>query len=333
MSPSKSDTLSHSKEIAEVERLGFRWHLEPEYDLDQLHETRWVQVRESAHYAPKEAVERYAAQMMGTTFPPIVVTQDNYGVDGRTREQARRMRKEKFCTAIVLEEKFEGATPKRKDEMFALAATLNSLNGTALTSKEIRVAVRKFIALDWNTEQIARAIGAAVGVVTQVRKEIAAENRLSRLNVDPNESKLSGATLRAIGSKDIVSMNDEPFKGLASLAGDAGLNAKEISEIGKELRDAGSDAAALDIISRERAEMEARIRERKLTGRGTPPASRMLRQRLGWVNRFMGTEHELVEKAEAAEINHLESMEKAYRVLGNAIELQKKRMAEGGRAA
>ena len=41
--------------------------------------------------------------------------------------------------------------------------------------------------------------------------------------------KLSGAALRVIGSKDIVSINDVPFVELAKLARDAGLNADKFS--------------------------------------------------------------------------------------------------------
>lgn len=329
--------MATSKSPAELEldRLGFKYTLVPEFNLDQLSDDRWVQVRESEHYAPKEQVQRYVVQMSESTFPPIVVTKDNWGIDGKTRIQARKVRNEKFCTAFMLDESYEGATDKRRNEMAALGATLNCNAGMALTSREIRAQVRNFITLNWKSEQIGRALGAKASVVTAVRKEIAAENRISNLDVPAD--KLSGATLRALGGKDIVAINDAPYAGLANLAADAGLNAKEISATAKELREAGSDSAALEILAQERAEMEPRIRDHRDTGVGKPPASRMLRQRLGWINQYAVKERELVETSAAGQAVAIEYLQKAITVLTKALELQKERAdahkSEGAAAA
>ena len=77
--------------------------------------------------------------------------------------------------------------------------------------------------------QVCGAISAATGVVTAVREEILAENGLQPLEGEKDViGKLSGAALRVIGSKYIVSINDAPFVELAKLAGDAGLNADKL---------------------------------------------------------------------------------------------------------
>src|SRR5215831_15489384 len=89
--------------IVEVERLGFKYQEIAQYDLTQLDKSRRVQVRDPNHYAPKDAVERFAIQMQHSQFPPIVVTADAWIVDGNTRVGASLLRDNKFFPAIELE--------------------------------------------------------------------------------------------------------------------------------------------------------------------------------------------------------------------------------------
>lgn len=325
-----SATQAKPSAVIEIERLGFGWKEVGDYDLTRIdRENRSVQVRESAHYAPKEAVERYAIQMGETVFPPIVVTEDDWIVDGNTRVEAKLLRKEKFSTAIMLDVEWKGASPKQRDLLYALAATLNAMNGTALTAQETRKAAASLIALGWKTEQIGRAIGLASGGVTKVKREIDAAAKLERVGMDPNGS-VKGASLRALGAKDVVGLNDVPFRELAKLAADAGLNASEITATAKEARATGSDTAAVDFISKLRTEHGDRIRERELTGSGKPPMSRQLRQHLGFVVRYheesgteyAGREQELIETDPKVNDMHRETLTKALAVLARVYEMQ-----------
>ena len=86
---------------AEIERLGLSYHEDQNFDLNRLSKDRRVQVRDSDHYAPPERVEEYANQMAQTIFPPIVVTSDDYLIDGATREAAYAIRKQRFVPAYV----------------------------------------------------------------------------------------------------------------------------------------------------------------------------------------------------------------------------------------
>lgn len=308
--------------VVEIERLGFGWTEVADYDLTRLSPDRRVQVRESTHYAPKDSVERYAIQMGEVAFPPIVVTSDDWIVDGNTRVGARLKRKEKFTPALVLDVAYKGGSEKQQAELHALAATLNQTNGVPLTAKETREVASKLVALGWKTEQIGRAIGAKPSTVTQVKREIAAATKLGRVGLDPNGA-MKGASLRALGAEKVVALNDVPFRELASLAADAGFNAGEITGTAKELRDLGSDTGAVDRVKALRVEMGDRIKERELTGVGKPPKSRQLRQHLGFVTKFVGQEQELLETDPNVNAMHIEALTASIAVLTEVLRLQK----------
>lgn len=326
MATATAASTTHAKPtaIVEIERLGFAWRQEPSYDLDRVSVERRVQVREITHYAPKDAVQRYAVQMGEVAFPPIVMTADDWIIDGNTRVGAKLQRKEKFTPAIVIEVGWENATAKQRAELAALAATLNQTNGVPLTSKESRDVARKLVELGWKTEQIGRAIGVKGSSVQAVKRELTAEDKLKRVGLDAN-GDVRGASLRALGAEKVVGLNDVPFKELASLAMDAGFNASEITQTAKELREISSDSGAIEHVQQLRTEMGDRIRERELTGVGKPPLSRQLRQRLGFITKYVGREHELLETDPNVGAIHIEALERSVEVLTNALQLQRGR--------
>jgi hypothetical protein len=307
--------------ITEIERLGFKWDEVPDYNLSQLSTERRVQARESAHYNPKEVVEQYAVAMGEVAFPPIVVTSDGWIVDGNTRTAAKLKRKEKFITAIVVDASYSRGNDKQRDMLHALAATLNQQGGQRLTAKEVRLVADRFVKLGWKAEQIGRAIGLAPAGVTQVKKEIDAAAKLQRVGLDANGS-LKGASLRALGAKDVLALNDVPFRELAALAADAELNASEINSAAKEARATGSDAAQVELITKLRTELGDRIVEKGLTGSAKPPVSRQLRQHLGFVTKFSGREQELIETDPKVHATHVEALTNAVTVLTEVLRMQ-----------
>lgn len=317
-----SVTQSKPTAVVEIERLGFNWTEVAQFDLTRLSVDRRVQVREPAHYAPKDSVERYAIQMGEVEFPPIVITSDDWIVDGNTRVGARIKRKEKFTPALVLDVTYKGGSEKQQAELEALAATLNATNGVPLTAKETRTVAAKLVKLGWKTEQIGRAIGARPSTVTQVKREIAATAKLERVGMDANGS-VKGASLRALGAEKVVELNDVPFRELATLAADAGFNSGEITSTAKELREIGSDTGAVDRVQALRVEMGDRIRERELTGVGKPPTSRQLRQRLGFVTKFTSREQELLETDPNVNAMHIEALTASIAVLTEVLRMQK----------
>lgn len=322
-----SATPTKPSAVTEIERLGFDWSEVADFDLTRLSPDRRIQVREPKHYAPKDSVQRYAVQMGETPFPPIVVTSDDWIVDGNTRVGARLLRKEKFCPAIVLDVAWGGANRKRQNELHALAATLNASNGVPLTGRETREVATRLVELGWKTEQIGRAIGLKSSSVTQVKREIDAAAKMRRVGLNPNGA-VGGPSLRALGAKDVVALNDVPYKELASLAADAGLNASEIKDTAKEMRDTGSDQGAIDAVSELRMELGDRIREKELTGSGKPPVSRQLRQRLGFIKKFAEREQELLETDPKVNETHTEALTEAVVVLIEVLRMQRNSTTE-----
>jgi hypothetical protein len=308
--------------IVEIERLGFKYSEAAQFDLSKLDYKRRVQVREVAHYVPKESVERYAVMMGESQFPAIVLTSDEWIIDGNTRVAAAQKRGSKFFPAIVLDVEWATAPSKQQDELVALAATLNANAGVPLTAKEIRSVAAKFIALGWKADQIARAIGLKPSGVTAVKKEVNAVEKLTHVGMGSN-GELRGASLRALGSEAAISLNDAPYKGLATLAADAGFNASEITTTAKNLREAGADATAIKRLDDLRTEMGDRIREHELTGGAKPPLSRQLRQHLGFVTKFVGREQELIETDPKVSGTHIEALTNAADVIAAVLGMQK----------
>jgi hypothetical protein len=333
MPSTPSQTQETPVAVTEAERLGFTWKLEPQYDLTQLStngelhdpkKVRRVQVRELSHYEPRDTVERFAIQMTQTPFPPIVVTRDAWLVDGSTRLGAKVLQKaDMFYPAIVLDVAYEGSARKQQNLLHALAATLNCNGGKQLESNERREVAVRLIELGWKTEQIARAIGLKSSSVTAVKKEVEAADRMRRVGLNPNDEESKGPSLRALGGKEVQTLTDVPFRELAQLSVDAGLNASEITAGAKEALETGSEAGQLEVITALRAEMDDRIKEKALTGKGVPPVSRQLRQHLGFVVKFAGREQELVETAPGAIETHVERLESAVAVLAEVLRLQR----------
>jgi len=320
--PTTPTTQTKPSAIVEIERLRFTYTEVGQFDLTQLDPSRRVQVREPQHYAPKDSVQRYAVQMGESIFPPIVVTSDGWIVDGNTRVGAKLFRKEKFSPAVVLDVAWRGSNTKQQDELVALAATLNATNGVPLTAKETREVASRLVSLGWKTEEIGRAIGLKAASVTQVKREIAAAAKLRRVGLDPNGA-MRGASLRALGSLGVLELNDVPFKELATLSADAGLNAGEITGLAKEMKETGSDEGAIDRAHAVRTELGDRIKDQELTGVSKPPVSRQLRQHLGFVTKFEGHEQELIETNPEVGEAHIEALTKAVAVLSAVLEMQR----------
>jgi hypothetical protein len=313
-----------SSAVTEIERLGFSWKEVAQYDLEKLDPKRRVQVRTAAHYAPKDEIERYAVMMAHSEFPPIIVTTDDWIVDGNTRVGGSLERGQKFFPAIVVDVAWTKGSEKQRRELIALAATLNSQHGRSLDRKEARVVAATLIELNWKAEQIARAIGVQKNIVGAVRREIDAEKKLTKVGLDGNGS-LKGASLRALGQTPVLALNDAPYREVALLAADAGLNQGEIVALAKAAKEQGGDVQALELIAKEREEFSERIREHELTGAGKPPVARQLRQALGRITKYEGMIPEtLTETNPVAIESHIAALVQSISILTAVLAAQEK---------
>ena len=308
--------------IVEIERLGFKYTEEAQYDLSALSPKRRVQSREfdrDDHFAPKKEAERFSAQMASSTFPPIIATSDDWLVDGNTRTEARLIRKDGFHPAVVLNVEWATADDETKERLFALAMTVNSTNGRAPTAKERQAAVTNLIRLGWQNSQIVRALGVKPGTLPAARRRFQAVERLKRLDVP-----MDGITplLNQLGNADVLALNDEPYRRLVRLAQDAGFKAAEVGEHAKAAKAKGSDEGALAYLATVREELAEQIISKDLTGSTKPPLARMLRQHLGFVVKYGETPEKVVERNPEFADAHLQYLRDALRVLPLVISEQ-----------
>ena len=307
--------------IREIERLGFKFQYVPQYALaDADPAKRRVQVRESDHYAPPAGVKAFAQALKGgVVFPPLVTTIDNFLVDGNTRVEAGRQNKMPHFHALVITTPYEKASPETRDKFIALAATLNQLNGVRLTLAEAKMAAIALIRLGWTIPNIQRSLGLNQGLVYRISREQEALQRITRLGmIAPAAAYLSNA-----GTKQMLALNDEPYKRLILLMTDANLRTREIKEIAEEAKNAGSDQAANDVIKKHRDALEQRILDHALTGNGKPSKGAKFRQAMGRVLSYEGNEADGVEHVENQRVEHTELLERAKLVLEKVITLQR----------
>jgi len=308
------------KEIAD---LGFTYATEAQYDLDKIDANKTVQVRNAAHVAPKESVERFRVQMPHTAFPPIVVTRDGYLVDGNTRVAARRADKQKFYGALVLDVDYKGkaTTQAQVAKLQILAATLNTNAGQALDKREQRAAVEVGIEFGLTNHQIEQRYGVKASVINLVKREMEGTARLTRLGMDPNAG-LTKTALRALGAKPTLVLHDAPYRLVARHAVAAGLNSTEINALVKSASVLGSEAEQVAYLGVQATLDRDRIEQRHLTGDSHPMPSRTLRQHLGFVNKYADNPLALLETDSANVPAAVAAVKTALSVLTVLLEAQ-----------
>ena len=320
-----SDTIQKPGYLAEIEDLGIAYTEVAQYDLETLDKSRRIQVREfgtAPGFAPKAEAARYAVQMAHSVFPPIIVTNDGWIVDGNTRVEGRHIRKEKFHPAIVLDVSFEKGAVEDQDRLYALATTLNMQNGRSLSTKEQRAAIVTLINLGWNNAQIEKRTGIKGIEVNKVRRIMQARERLTAAGITSN-GNFSMASLAALGEEKTLLLNDEPYKALAALAIDAGFTAKEVKDLAKESLALGSDTDKLARIGEVRGEYKEQIEAVKFDQSPKPPVARQLRQHLGFVVKYEDNPAALVERNGEFAESHVEYLTKAISVLNRVLAAQK----------
>lgn len=320
----------------ELQRLGLPALLSAQYDLllpgPEVDKdgtlTKRAQVRDSSNYAPTENVDRYAVQMAESEFPPIIVTLDDYIADGNTRRAASLKRKVRYFPAWVIQIKYETASPEKRMQIEALAATMNAQNGQPLTLKERRRHCASLIKMNWKNEQIARALGIPTSQVTSIRQEADARARIMAVGI--KNGRLREPSLRALGKVPVLALNNAPYVELVRLAEDAALKADEIITLAREAKETGSDTAALQRLAEVRKEMEERIRQNALTGVGNPSPAAMLRRFSGWILRYTENPGLLAETVPAVMFKHRDILSNIAAVAQGALARQDSLIEEAG---
>jgi len=296
-----------------IEKLGFQWELDFEYPTPDP--GRRVQIREEAHYVPREMVGRIAAAMArGDKLPPIVVTKDGYLIDGNTRTAAARHNKYPSIQALILTDSYEGCTEKVERRLRLLGAAFNARNGKGIDREEIRKAVVA-IGQDptYDGTRIAALIGVTDATVKSILAEMKARQRAEAAGLHLNGS-VAATPLRILGQAS-DKLKDAPFKAVAELAQDTGMPPGDLREVLRQMHEAPSEADALAVVDEHRKARREQIAEYRASGKSKPPPAAKLRQRLGFILEFESRPRDLTELNPDVISRHRDEIERAIAVL------------------
>jgi len=309
-----------------IEKFGFEWELDFEYPTPDA--AKRVQIREEKHYVPRAMVMTIAAAMgRQEKFPPVVVTADGYLIDGNTRTAAARHNKQPFIQALVLQDKYEGATDKVERRLKLLGAAFNARHGKGIDREEIRKAV-EVIGEDptYDGTRIAALIGVTDATVKSMLAEMRARQRADSVGVHLNGS-VTATPLRVLGQAS-EKLNDEPFAAAASLAQDTGMSGPELRDVIKQMHEAKSDEGALAVVEEHRTARREQIAEYRASGKSKPPPAAKLRQRLGFILEFEKHPRDLAELNPEVVTQHREQIQRSIAILQAVLDMN----GSGGRS-
>lgn len=303
-----------------IERLGFTWELHPNHPTpDSQHH---IQVRDEKHRAPRQQVSQYAAAMArGDKFAPVVVTSDGYVIDGNTRVEAAHRNRRPDIQAFVLNAPWDNAPESVQRRLRVLGAGFNARNGRGIDRNEITHAVVA-IGKDetYDASRIATLLGVTDGIVHGILAEQRVRERARKHNIEVNGS-IPASQLQRLGQASNT-LNDAPFLDLLRLTQEAGLSKAEVVDLIKQVRAAGSDDAALALLSEQREARRDQIADFRASGKSRPPTAAQLRQRLGFVLTHQEDPGVLVEHSPTLAPVHRETIQRTVAVLTEVLNRQ-----------
>ena len=302
-----------------IEKFGFQWELDFEYPTPDA--AKRVQIREEKHYVPRAMVMQIAAAMgRQEKFAPVVVTADGYLIDGNTRTAAARHNRQPFIQALIIQDKYEGATDKVTRRLRLLGAAFNARHGKGIDREEIRKAV-EVIGEDptYDGTRIAALIGVTDATVRSMLAEMRARQRAESVGIHLNGS-VTATPLRVLGQAS-EKINDEPFAAVASLAQDTGMSGAELRDVIRQMHDAKSDEGALAVVDEHRRARREQIAEYRASGKSKPPPAAKLRQRLGFILEFENNPRDLAELNPEVVAKHREQIQRSIAVLQAVLDM------------
>lgn len=301
--------------IGLIEKLGFSdWQFSYEHPTPP-DVNRRVQIRDARHYAPTEEVTKMAAALKrGDDVPPIVVTADDYLIDGNTRVRAAHRAEFPHMRAIIVNERWETASDSVKRRLYGLGAGFNARNGRGIDRNEVREVVLKIAAdPNYDATRIAALLGVAERMVRDILAEQRARDRAERAGVHVNGS-VPASQLRRLGGAS-EKLNTAPYVELVKLTQDAGLAVSELSELITRVRGADSDEAAMGLLAKEREVRREQIQEFTASRKSRPSEAAKLRQRLGFILDYEANPARLVERSPNFGPQHRDQLAKAIEIL------------------
>jgi hypothetical protein len=310
----------------QLEAYGFKSRYVPAYELAQLSPERRLQVRDS-HKAEGFANKRLAAQYGNQLkhgvdgWPPIIVTEDKWLVDGNTRTGGCLTVERPVFPALVVEGEYGKMPPAQRFRLESLFGTINQKNGARLSPSELNDYLKHQVRNGATKEQLEQRYGVSQSAISNAQREVRFEKRADEVGYDNDDIK--STVKRELARGPIMdNLSNEEFKAFTTLSIDAGLEPKEISETFKEIR-AEEPAARANKIAQLRQDNEERIVNLQTTGKAAQGNAQQLRRYLGWIVKFTDSPHELIETNPDVIDKHTEAIETAITVLQGVLNAQK----------
>jgi ParB-like chromosome segregation protein Spo0J len=225
------------------------WNIPYEYDpempIAEIRRVEAAQTRTLEHLADASQIERYTAQMeAGAVFPPILLLNRDLLLDGNTRLAAAKKLRRKTIPAFHAD--FPNGELGR-----SFAAALNQQNGRPLSTEEAHRAALSLLSFGHTEESVAREIGYSRTAIGHWRKE---KEFSERTKLTRTENKAAG--ISRIDQRKLADIKlSTPFAAVLDLVADVRPKTSLVTELVKAVQQAPSEADALEVVAKHRAEM------------------------------------------------------------------------------
>lgn len=231
--------------------------------LDQIQRHDDLQSRLRADN--RALVAEYKEKMArGQIFPPIVLRVNPDGtyatIDGHTRLEAKRLKKEATCDAYIVE-------LTDANQAVYISAIFNATHGMRLSKQEIRRAViaAKSMLSSPPNERLAADYGTSPATVVRIWNSHKVTTELEAAGIDT-------ALLSDNAKQQLAKISDTAVKrDLARLVMDADMQQADLAELVKVINEKGSEADRLAVVEQARADRAEEIAQVKV---GRPRKSR-----------------------------------------------------------
>jgi hypothetical protein len=295
---------------ARIELMGFtRWSFDEDARLPDL--TKRLQVRDEASLAPRAEVTRYAASLKrGDLMPPIIMTKDEYLVDGATRIAAALRAKRSHFPAFYLNVNFTNAPQPVLDELTMLGTAFNMTHGNKMNRADVERVIQVVSHEGDSPRDIANRLGnVSESTVRSVINARSARTRAADLGIELNGETyhpLTQTHLARLGDK-AKQFNNQVFKEFITLIRDTGMSTTDAENLSRRLTVQGDDDSKLALIQAER--------DSRPYGSSRPSRAGKLRQSLGYSLKFADQPDLLIETSQEAAPVHRQVIHDAIAAL------------------
>ena len=239
------------------------WHYVESYPRPEA--SRTVQFRSELTSRTKASKARRFAQSMkdGDKFPPMVVTEDGWVLDGLHRRDAMELRKIPASGVIRIERHYEGAPVALQDQFAMMAAKLNQRNGDRMTAREMEDLIASLSGHN-QAGDIAKLAGVSVATVKDIMSAKKARDKARDTGLETTH--ISRTALKSVGTR-LGEFTDPSFAEFISLLEKSRVTAAESVHIMDRMAGLGTEQEKVELL---RAERTARASQESGVRKGVP---------------------------------------------------------------